>query len=149
VKNIQTWQTNPYFFNTITTGVNKTWEFQYYPETECQSMGWKTKITDPRFQASAVMLMRSVLFGGITQHRMVNLYWHFGTMYWSHLQGSRGPWTSWALKMGPVCCSEMSVKVYHLMLRNTTAKHRSKHHWCPHRFACRSWRWRSCWSLFL
>jgi hypothetical protein len=34
---------------------------------------------------------RSVLFWDITQHRMTILYGHFGTMYRSHLQGSRSP----------------------------------------------------------
>jgi hypothetical protein len=33
--------------------------------------------------------MRSALFWVLTQHRVVILYQHFGTMYRSHLQGSR------------------------------------------------------------
>jgi hypothetical protein len=45
----------------------------------------------PWFQASAAMLMGSVLFSGVTQCRVVILYWRFGTKYLSHLQGSRGP----------------------------------------------------------
>jgi hypothetical protein len=36
-----------------------------------------------------MMLMRSAFFWDITQRWMVILYWHFGTTYWSHLQGSR------------------------------------------------------------
>jgi hypothetical protein len=35
--------------------------------------------------------LRSALFWGITQHRVVILYRRFGTTYWSHLQGSRSP----------------------------------------------------------
>jgi hypothetical protein len=35
--------------------------------------------------------LRSVLFRGITQRRVVILYWRFGTAYQSHLQGSRSP----------------------------------------------------------
>jgi hypothetical protein len=37
------------------------------------------------------MLMRSALFWGITQRRMVILYRRFGTTYRSYLQGSRNP----------------------------------------------------------
>jgi hypothetical protein len=37
------------------------------------------------------MLMRTALFWGITQRRVVILYQHFGTTYRSHLQGSRSP----------------------------------------------------------
>jgi hypothetical protein len=36
-------------------------------------------------------MMRSALFWGITQRRMVILYRSFGTKYRSHLQGSRSP----------------------------------------------------------
>jgi hypothetical protein len=37
------------------------------------------------FQASAAMLMRSVLFWDITQRRVLNVYRRFGTTYRSHL----------------------------------------------------------------
>jgi hypothetical protein len=43
------------------------------------------------FEASAAMLMRRVLFCDIMQRQVVILYWHFGTMYRSHLQGLRSP----------------------------------------------------------
>jgi hypothetical protein len=42
-------------------------------------------------QASAGVLMRSALFWGITQRRVVILYWRFGTTYRSHLQGPKSP----------------------------------------------------------
>jgi hypothetical protein len=45
----------------------------------------------PWFQPSTVMLKRSALFWGITQHRGLILYRRFGTTYRSHLQGSRSP----------------------------------------------------------
>jgi hypothetical protein len=70
------------------------------------------------------MLMRSALFWGITQRLVLVLYRRFGTTYRSHLQGSRIPrrkvsfWNSWPLNMGPVPCSETSVRDYHSTLRN-------------------------------
>jgi hypothetical protein len=77
------------------------------------------------FEASAAMLIRSALFWGIRQHRMVILCRRFGTTYRSHLQGSRSPrrvyssWTSWPLNMGPICYPETSVKDYYSTLRYT------------------------------
>jgi hypothetical protein len=49
---------------------------------------WKS-VCDPWFQASAAMMMRSALFWGVTQGRVVILYRRFGTTYRSRLQGSR------------------------------------------------------------
>jgi hypothetical protein len=76
------------------------------------------------------MLIRSALFWGIMQRRMVNLYRRFGTIYRSHLRGSRSQmklhWTSWPLKMRPIYCSETSVKVYHSTLHNTPEERRSQ-----------------------
>jgi hypothetical protein len=66
--------------------------------------------------------MRSALFWGITQRRMVILYRSLGTTYRSHRQGSC---TSWPLKMGPIYCPETSVKDYHSTLRNTPEERRS------------------------
>jgi hypothetical protein len=43
------------------------------------------------FQASAMMLMRSALFWGTTQRRVVILYQCFRTTHRSHLQGLRSP----------------------------------------------------------
>jgi hypothetical protein len=62
----------------------------------------------PWFQASAAMFMRSVVFWGITQRRMVILYRR--------------------LKMGPIRCPEISVKDYHSTLRNTPEECRSPQH---------------------
>jgi hypothetical protein len=45
----------------------------------------------PWFQPSAAMLMRSALFWGVTQSRVVIFYRLFGTTYRSHIQGSRSP----------------------------------------------------------
>jgi hypothetical protein len=47
---------------------------------------------------------------------MVILYQHFGTICWSHLQGSS--WNSWPLKMGLIGCPETSVQNYHSTLHN-------------------------------
>jgi hypothetical protein len=58
------------------------WDFN----SECAWLVWPY----PWFQASAAVLMRSALFWGVTQHRMVILYRRFGTCR-SHLQGSRSP----------------------------------------------------------
>jgi hypothetical protein len=66
------------------------------------------------------MLMRSALFWGITQRRLLILYRRFGTAYRSHLQR-----TSWPLKMGPTR-PETSVKDYHSTLRYTPEKRRSQ-----------------------
>jgi hypothetical protein len=49
---------------------------------------WKLSAHVLWFQASTAMLMRSVLFWGVMQHRVVILC-HFGTTYQSHPQGSR------------------------------------------------------------
>jgi hypothetical protein len=77
-------------------------------------------------------LLRSALFRGITQRRMVNLYRLFGTKYWSHIQWSRSSvklhWASWPLKMGPIRCPETSVKVYRSTLRNTPEEFISHQH---------------------
>jgi hypothetical protein len=67
-------------------------------------------------------LMTSALFLDITQRQMVNLYWHFGTMYQPHLH-----WTFWPLKMGPIYCPEMSLNVYYSTLRNTPDELKSHH----------------------
>jgi hypothetical protein len=40
---------------------------------------------------SAYWGLRSVLFWDFTLHRLVVCYWHFRTLYWSHLQGSSSP----------------------------------------------------------
>jgi hypothetical protein len=45
----------------------------------------------PQFQSFAAMLLRSALFWGITQRRIVILYRRVGTKYRSHLQWSRSP----------------------------------------------------------
>jgi hypothetical protein len=88
--------------------------------------------------------VRSALLWGITQRRLVNLFWRFGTTYRSHLQGSRSTRNhgrlSWfatlnyrqkrrlgirLLKMGPIRCPETSGKYYHLKLRNVPEERRS------------------------
>jgi len=35
--------------------------------------------------------VKSSLFWDVTQHRVIVIYWHFGTTYWSHLQQSCSP----------------------------------------------------------
>jgi hypothetical protein len=50
-------------------------------------------------QTSVAMFMRSANFWGITQRRVVILYWRFGTNYRFHIQGSRSQRE--VLKMGP------------------------------------------------
>jgi hypothetical protein len=53
---------------------------------------WRSKLSGYMWlRASAAMLMRSALFCGITQRRVVILYRRFGTTYRSHLQASRSP----------------------------------------------------------
>jgi hypothetical protein len=69
--------------------------------------------------------VRYELFRGITQRRMIILYRRFGTTCRSHLQGY---WTSWLLKMGPIRCSETSVKGYYSTLRNAPEECISRQH---------------------
>jgi hypothetical protein len=81
-------------------------------------------------QASAAMQMRSALFWGITQCRVLIVYRCFGTTYRSNLQGSRNScWTSWLLKMGPISCPEMSLNNYHSPLRNIPGERRCLGNW--------------------
>jgi hypothetical protein len=42
-------------------------------------------------QMQVTFILRSPLFWGITQRRVVIFYQHFGTTYWSHVQGPRCP----------------------------------------------------------
>jgi hypothetical protein len=74
----------------------------------------------------------SALFWGVTQRRVVILYWRFGTTYLSHLQGSRSPmklhWPSLPLKMGPIYCPETSVKDYHSTVCHTAEERRFNQH---------------------
>jgi hypothetical protein len=91
-------------------------------------------LTDPRFQSSASMLMRSVLFWDITQRRVVIIYRCFGTTYLSHLQGSRSPrrkellhFDFLTLEDGTIRCPETSVKDCYLTLCNIPEARRSHH----------------------
>jgi hypothetical protein len=59
-------------------------------------------------------------------NRVVIPYRRFGTMYQSHLQGSRNP--TRPLKMGPIRCPETSVKDYHSTLRNNKEERRTHQH---------------------
>jgi hypothetical protein len=83
----------------------------------------------PWFQTSAAMFMRSALFWGVTQRRVVILYLRFGATYRSHLQGSRSPMKQ-SCFTEPILCPETSVKDYHSTLRNTPEEYRSQkyHH---------------------
>jgi len=61
---------------------------------------------------------------------MVAYCLRFGTTYWSHLQGSRRShlhfsWTPSHLKIGPIICTEMSVRTYHSRLCKILAERRS------------------------
>jgi hypothetical protein len=67
--------------------------------------------------------LRRAFFQGVTQSRVVILYQRFGITYRSHLQGSRSP-----MKMGLICCPEMSVKNYHSKLCNIPREHTSHQH---------------------
>jgi hypothetical protein len=70
------------FFAATITKIN------IYRKTECSVQKSRT---NQWFQASAAMLMRSALFWGITQRRVVILYRRFGTTYRSRL-GLLDPW---------------------------------------------------------
>jgi hypothetical protein len=75
-------------------------------------------------------LCRSALFWDITQRRVVIVYRRFGTMYWSHLHGSR-VWVgkdSWPVKMGPIHCPETSVNNYFTTPHNIPEERRSHQH---------------------
>jgi hypothetical protein len=56
--------------------------------------------------------MRPALFWDFTQRRMLLSYWCFETTYRSHLKGQARP-----LKMGPMECPDLSVKIYSYKLR--------------------------------
>jgi hypothetical protein len=75
----------------------------------------------------AVSFLRSALFWGVTQRRVVIPYSRFRTTYRSSEAGVLH-WTSWPLKMGPIRCPETSVKGYHSTLRNTPEERRSHQH---------------------
>ena len=62
-------------------------------------------------------IYRTALFLVIMQRVVVIPYRHFGTTYWSHLQGSR--LDSWPLKKGPIGCHETSVRNHHYSLHNS------------------------------
>jgi hypothetical protein len=79
------------------------------------------------FVGQAGLFLRSALFWGVTQRRVVVLYWRFGTTYRSN-EGGLLHWTSWLLKMGPRRCPETSVKDYHSTLRNTPEDRRPHQH---------------------
>jgi len=59
-------------------------------------------------------------FWAITQRVLVISYRSFGTIYRSHLEGSRITDSRikdfWFLKMGPIGCTKMSVINYHSLL---------------------------------
>jgi hypothetical protein len=99
----------------------------YYYQYICRCAFYVKRIHYPLFQASAVMLMRSALFWGITQRRVVILYRRFGTTYRSNLEGS---WTSGPYKMGQIRCPETSVKDYHSTLRYTSEERTSQDPLC-------------------
>jgi hypothetical protein len=61
------------------------------PFRDCTVKYLWMKINFPWFQASAAMLRGFLLFWDITQRRMVIRYRRVGSMYRSHLQGSRSP----------------------------------------------------------
>ena len=77
-----------------------------------------------------VWMLRSALFWGLTQQKLVIPYRRFGTTYLSHLQGSGSSLVpssrvivstsgglTWPLKMGPIGCPETSVRSYQSTLR--------------------------------
>jgi hypothetical protein len=76
------------------------------------------------------VVVKSSFFWDVTQRRVVILYRRFGTTYRSGLQGSRSLFlgTSWALKMGRICCPETSVQDHNSTLRNTPEECRSRSH---------------------
>jgi hypothetical protein len=85
------------------------------------------------FGQQMCLYLRSALFLDLTQRRVVILYRAFGTIFPSHLQGSRSPrrketWISWPLKMGPIRFSETSVKDCHSTLRNLQDKRKCYQH---------------------
>ena len=85
------------------------------------------------FEASAAKWLRISFFWAITQRVVVISYWHFGTKYRSHSQGSRiqkktcNPnkiirfgatgflLYSWTLTMEPIGCPETSVRNYRVI----------------------------------
>jgi hypothetical protein len=85
--------------------------------------GWMSWLSSshcafPGFQASATMLMKSAVFWGIMQCRVVIVYRRFGTMYRSS-SSELSYSDSWPVRMGPVRCPETSVNNYHTTPRNT------------------------------
>jgi hypothetical protein len=72
--------------------------------------------------------MRTLLFGDITQRRLVVSYRRFGTTYQS----------IWPLNMGPVGCLEASVTNYQSMMRNIPEERRS-HQWTASRPTVLPW----------
>jgi hypothetical protein len=94
----------------------------------------ETDNKENRFQASAAMLMKSVVFWVITRHRVVIIYRRFGTTYRSHPHGSRFRVGKKAynieagkrsgVRMGPIRCPETSVNNYHTTPCNNPEDHR-------------------------
>jgi hypothetical protein len=60
------------------------------------------------------------------QHRLVAGFWHSGTAYWSHLQGTRRLFilTAWSLKMAPISCPITLVTNYRPMPCNIPEQQR-------------------------
>jgi hypothetical protein len=69
------------------------------------------------FQASAAMLMKSMVFWVITRRRVVIIYRRFFAGFLSYSE-------SWPVKMGPTCCPETSVNNYHTTPCNYPEDHR-------------------------
>jgi hypothetical protein len=61
---------------------------------------------DESFQAPLPVCWRFLIFWDVTQRRSIVIYWSFGKIYWSLLQGSK---TAGPLLMGLIGCPEMSV----------------------------------------
>jgi hypothetical protein len=120
-------------FSPLSTGCKGCWIFlcgvalTWFPDDD--PLGTRTCRT-ARFQASAVMLMRSALFCDIAQHHVVIVNRHFGTTYRSHLQGSRPLRMSHLqgsrpLRMGPIYRPDTLVNSYHTTSHNMREEHRS------------------------
>jgi hypothetical protein len=80
-----------------------------------------------RLVGHAGIYLRSALFRGVTQRRVVILYRRFGTTNRSNKAGLLH-WTSWPLKVGQIRCPETSVKDFHSTLRSTPEERRSHQH---------------------
>jgi hypothetical protein len=100
--------------------------FRFEPRVSHRLPWNRSLVSQPSFQASAAMLMRSALFWGVTLTDYQPPRTPSPTHSTLRLVGFLFLLDSWPLKMGSICCPETSVDNYHTTPRNIPEKRRSQ-----------------------